>query len=324
MSSEGLGMLKNITPQSRDYSLFRNIIELRDVPRTILQLRTTLQNLRSQELVLDLSKLSLKFKKKIFSLTTALDDIPSEYLAYHFGWKQTYSDTLGLLRSPGRIAKKINLLIERNGKPTTYRTKRNFVLSDTGIPGFGDYVVPYGESQDGSVQHRLDREIELRMMVNTTFTFPNVDLPDFVEQQFIDQLGIYPRATDIYNLVPWTWLIDWFSGLGNYVEIIDNINHDRSLINYGFLTYESKGKVTSILNTHVENNSTITHNNISTHTVNKVYSSHSSVWEYTFQRRKDLAGILDVNATSDPTSLTPYQNSILGALLTQRTSFKRL
>lgn len=51
--------------------------------------------------------------------------------------------------------------------------------------------------------------------------------------------------------------------------------------------------------------------------------THSSLLHIDLQLRKNVAGIFDVKTTSDPASLSPYQNSIIGALLAQRTNFRR-
>jgi hypothetical protein len=52
-------------------------------------------------------------------------------------------------------------------------------------------------------------------------------------------------------------------------------------------------------------------------------SNHTSVLELDLQFRKNLAGMMDVKYIAEPSTLTPYQQSILGALLAQRTRITR-
>lgn len=159
----------------------------------------------------------------------------------------------------------------------------------------------------------------MRLVVNATFDFPPINSPSFRFNDYLDRLGVRPRVTDVYNLVPWTWLVDWFTGLGNYVELIDNINHDPSLINWGMITCHTEGK----LITDWRSKSDISHSfsvfNQGSQNVTEVRDNpHTSVLNYECQTRSDVAGILDVKLTSVPSSLTAYQKSILGALLAQR------
>jgi hypothetical protein len=171
---------------------------------------------------------------------------------------------------------------------------------------------------------RVEREIELKMVINTTFDFPTLNRPKFVHDKFMDKLGLIPRPTDLYNLVPWTWLVDWFSGAGNYIEIIDEINRDRSIINWGFLTGISTGRAISEHRSRTYNNRTYV-DLIWDRTSVDTYQpfAHTSVVDFTFQLRKSLATVMDVKTTADVGSLTPYQQSILGSLLSQRINFRR-
>lgn len=308
-------MLKGIGPFNRDYTLFRNLVELRDLPRSVLSLKDTLGRLRT--LYTSLSS-SPKLRKIVFDLKQTSKDIPNEYLSFHFGWKQTYKDIVDLLEAPNKIAKRTNFLISRSGKPTTFRSTRTFESAESDVSGFEydisglEYGYPFAKS-------RLERSSTLRLVMNATFDFPGANVPNFKRDDFLSRMGIVPRVTDLYNLVPWTWLVDWFTGLGQYVELIDNINHDNSLVNWGMITCVSKGRL--ITDFHSKSNMvTSVYTNPGSIVTTEVHDNyHQSVMDFTCQTRSDVAGVLDVKRTSVPSSLTAYQKSILGALLAQRT-----
>lgn len=314
-SEHAISMIKGYSPFNRDYTLFRNLAELRDIPRSVLSLKDTLGNLR--KLYASLST-SPSLRKIVFDLKNTSKDIPNEYLSFHFGWKQTWKDLNDLLVAPAKIAKRYNLLIKRAGKPTTFRSKRTFLSGSTdGVSGF-DYF-SFGEEQDVKIKSSISRESELRLVVNATFDFPPAVLPYFQFNDYLNRLGIKPRVTDVYNLVPWTWLVDWFTGFGNYVECIDNLNHDPSLINWGMLTCVTKGKLTTnltskslqIVRTQIQGIDQPAGDYF-------IANNHTSLLDYTCQVRVDAATVLDVKTTSAPSSLTDYQKSIIGALLAQR------
>jgi hypothetical protein len=313
-----ISMLKGITPFNRDYTLGRNLVELRDIPRSILQLQQTANDLR--KVFLSLSR-SPKARKVIFNLKGLAKDVPNEYLSYHFGWKQLYKDISDLLTLPEKQAKKISFLIRRSGKSTTLRSKRDILSGSSGVSGF-EYYAMEGE---GSLEtsSRIIREAQVRLVVNCIWDFPPINSVQFREDLYLKRTGIEPRITDIYNLIPWTWLIDWFTGLGNYVELIDIINHDPKLINWGLISCSIKGRLVTDFNS----KSTISSQSgtggppIVTNQI--VDNRHTSFYDYECITRSDVATILDVKLTSVPATLTPYQMSILGALIAQRTKFKR-
>jgi hypothetical protein len=326
MSKYAISMYKGTNPQFRSASLFRDIAELKDLPRSVSQLRETLKNLSSLYQSLPVSQ---SVKQRIFSIAPSIKDIPKEYVSYHFGWKQIYRSILDVLQKPEKISRQIDFLIRRSGKATTYRSSRKYPsASGEGSP-FATYD-PLLMTNEGPwpfqalVVGRVEREIELKMVINTTFDFPTLNRPKFVHDKFMDKLGLIPRPTDLYNLVPWTWLVDWFSGAGNYIEIIDEINRDRSIINWGFLTGISTGRAISEHRSRTYNNRTYV-DFIWDRTSVDTYQpfAHTSVVDFTFQLRKSLATVMDVKTTADVGSLTPYQQSILGSLLSQRINFRR-
>jgi hypothetical protein len=320
--AHAVSMLKGITPFNRDYSLFRNLVELRDIPRSIASLQKT---------ILDLSKVysslrhSPKLRKVIFNLKGAAKNVPNEYLSYHFGWKQTYKDAMDLLTLPEKTSKKINFLIRRSGKATTLRSKREF-LSATG-EGVSGFVYDTSEYEIALAQpftwSRVERVSQVQLVVNCTWDFPPSNSVEFKRHVFAERIGLEPRVTDFYNLIPFTWLVDWFTGLGNYVELIDTINHDPSLINWGMISCKSTGSLITEISTatNIVTETRINNSFASSSTVQKI-NKHQSRFDYECITRSDVSTILDVKLTSVPSTLTAYQMSILGALIAQRAKFK--
>lgn len=315
-----ISMLKGIGPYSRDYSLTRNIVELRDLPRSVLSLKNTMEDLRK---VFNTFASSRSTRDLIFDLRKTSKNIPSEYLSYHFGWRQTYKDLVDLLDLPQKLSKRISFLIQRSGKPTTLRSKRIHLSAETGVSGFTYDSVSNHEWFQTTVS-RIVRESEIRLVVSSTFDFPPINEPILRSKFFYEKIGVTPRFIDVYNITPWTWLFDWFTGLGNYLELIEEINHDPSLINWGMVTVKTSGQLISDYTSVVPSFTDIYQDNVlvSSSHIN-VPNTHSSRLIYECQTRQDIASILDVKRTSVPSSLSAYQYSILGALLAQRTDHTR-
>ena len=315
MQKHAISMLKEWSPMKREYTLFRNAVELRDLPRGIKQLQETLNNLRKLFVSLGTKP---ELRRSIFDLKRTARDIPKEYVGFHFGWKQTWKDVNDLLATPEKLAKKYSFLIRRSGKPTTFRLKRNFSFSELDTPGF-DYNPINPIEFSVKWENRSTWDTELRLVVNSTFDFPPVNMVKFGSKDFFDRIGLIPRPTDLYNLVPWTWLVDWFTGLGNYVELIDQINRDTSLINWGMMTSHTTGKLIAEYQSKTRRTQHQSVNYVGLpDTFLDIENRHTSVLEFEQQIRRDVATIMDVKRTMVPSSLNGYQLSILGALLAQR------
>lgn len=315
-----ISMLKSVEPFAGDYTLFRNLVELRDLPRSILQLQKTATDLRKVYLSL---RHSPKTRKVVFNLKSLAKDVPNEYLSYNFGWKQLYRDINDLLVLPEKTSKKVNFLIRRSGKPTTFRSKRQVVSgTGSGVSGFDYQQTSYDYWL--TVASRIERTSEVRLVVNRTFDFPPVNSVEFKRHVFAERIGIQPRITDVYNLTPWTWLLDWFTGLGNYIDLIETINSKNSgIINWGMITCKSTGRLVS----EFRSQSTWSHHQRIDNTGGSIVESypqnyHTSTFDFECQTRSDVATILDVKLTSVPSTLTAYQMSILGALIAQRSKFR--
>lgn len=169
-----ISMLKDWSPEKRTFSFFRSLVELRDIPRSLDSMRRSMKDLR--DLYYSLPSNST-LRKKIFDLNGVAKDIPGEYLSFHFGWKQLYKDIMDMLDEPNRLSKKFNFLALRNGKPTTFRVTRNFPSESAGVSGF-DYEVSSYEYAT-SVSSRIERESEVRLVINATFDFPTINTPHF-------------------------------------------------------------------------------------------------------------------------------------------------
>jgi hypothetical protein len=272
-----VSMLKSVEPFAGDYTLFRNLVELRDIPRSVAQLQKTAQDLR--KVYLSLSR-SPKTRKVVFSLKGLAKDVPNEYLSYHFGWKQLWRDINDLLTLPEKTAKKVNFLMARSGKPTTFRSKRIFPsASGSGVSGF-DYRQT-GAEYFQSASSRIEREHEVRLVVNRSFEFPPVNSVEFKRHIFAERTGLQPRITDVYNLTPWTWLLDWFTGLGNYIDLIETINgRDSGVINWGMISCVTKGKLITDYQWQAPSYYTMHAPSGNTETTTYVPGKHSSVYAY--------------------------------------------
>lgn len=316
MSSNIDKMLGAALPNSRRLTLFRSAFELRELPRAAANLQQTLQLFAR-----DLRSVPKGIRELIYSAKSH-KAIPKEYLSFWFGWRQIYNDVLNLLEKPAKVGKEVNYLLERRGKPTTFR--RQLKLPGSGMTAPSWLYDPSAMTNNSvndeifvSTGTRHENHHELRLVLNATFDFPAIGIPALRQQLVHEKLGVSPTASDLYNLIPWTWLFDWFSGIGNYVELIDTINRADDLYNWGFLTGVTHGNVVTQHNTKISSVSSYRYAHMTTteSVTSTSNMNHSSVLGYKAHIRKDICTAYGVKSTVNTSSLTAYQQSIIGAIL---------
>jgi hypothetical protein len=229
-----------------------------------------------------------------------------------------FSAVRQLIDSPAKTTKDINRLLASNGKPITIRRNMKFRETVTSFPAITFYK-PSRLGTDVAVpaSSYAYRDVELRCVVNTGINYPAADLPNLRKTLFYRKLGLVPTPGDLFDLVPWTWLGDWFLGASEYLHLCDTISRDKSLINYGFMTYVSHTTVNASWRNNGTNNGSIQLNpGGGTDTSYKTFYPRSAVFSAKYQLRTDLSNLAGVKSYSGK-GLTPYQGSILGALISQ-------
>jgi len=303
-------LLKDLAdlPNVRVFNSAREFGELKDTPQLIRTLVSLKDAIRS--VVTKSGRAALVRDLPAF--------IGNQYLGYQFGIQPTLKTLLALPTLPAKAAKKLNFLIRRAGKGTTSRLDRKVTIQRPMgfLPTFQYQLPPFLVLDSESVSHAI--EVERRMVVNRTIRFPTVTVPEFGDINYRRILGIQPTLKDVYNLLPWSWLVDWFGNMGEYIQIMENIYRDDELVNYGFYSFVANEIIDHkfVLKLNPEFTgfpSTFDFDgNSKKFLVNYVYSRKLHL-------RKSLAGFTGVKTfegqQAPSEGLNTFQTSILGALL---------
>lgn len=296
MSKHGLGLIRLALPEHKRYDIGYNLAELKDLP---MMLRSTIEHVKH------LSDLA-SFK--------GMGDV---FLNQKFGWDSYVQSVYAMLRLPEKISKRINYLISRRGLPTRFTsTTRGVDPPSTSLPQL-DYWIHTGESI-GPTGWISRRDWTLRCVLNLTTKFPDVAIPKLRQNLVYRIFGVVPTPSTIYNLVPWTWLLEYFVGLGEYIDLIETIHSDHSVFNYGFLTYSSDVTNTFDLESRVTDTVSWVQSPGGNSTTSVIRKKHySAVLGLKYRKRIDISTLSDVKAFSRPSTLSTDQLAILGALLTK-------
>lgn len=340
MQKNVLGMLDNVQPTHRTYDLFYQIAELRELPLT---LRSSLDIWRGFERIIGTSffrqlqqnrfrhlwrnpQLLRTYARQLGHSTgfnydelQTVDQLAaSAFLSFKFGWESTWRAVDDFLPSPKRVTADVNRLVKAIGTDSSRRTTKRWIEAEASFPPLISIDFMKDESVvSSSVQKEGSRSCELRLMVNMNIQFPHLDLPRLRRELFREKMGAFPSASDIYNLVPWTWIVDWFGGLGDYISLMGSIANNRSLINYGFITYREVSKSTATMRGQFTQS--ISRNIDGVHADETIVFPylHTGRFEYVYQRRRSIPTLANVREYWGG-NLNPNQTAILGALASTR------
>lgn len=299
LSEHVLDLVSRTLPSKRKYTLTRNIVELKDLPK--------------------LYRDSLLTFKKLREGIVNLPPTSELYLNYQFGYRQLVSDIRNLLKAPADIAKEMNFFISRQGRPTNLRAYSKFSRLLAFHPAFDTEVFNLFDEPAISSRQETNSSDQgtLRCSINCNIEFPKVDIPVVREiSYFAHKLGAELTPGDLYDLIPWTWLVDWFTGASEYFHMLEEISYDPSIINYGLISVKTTGKSLCQYISDVEKTNSVVES-VPYHSDSyQVRYSAFRYAEFSWRSyvRKDLTTVMDSLKTSSGKGLSPYQTSILTAL----------
>lgn len=174
-----------------------------------------------------------------------LRDIGSYYLALKFGWEPLLADIRKLYNLQQVVDKRIKQLLRDNGKPVRRRVQ---LYSDTQelaklttqsygiwLPSFVTYM--YRKEPVSTLTSTLNDKVWASAQFRYWLPPGPRDLR-WTSKLKSELMGLTPTPATIYNLIPWTWLIDWFTNAGDVIENLTVSIADRCAADYFYLMRE--------------------------------------------------------------------------------------
>lgn len=179
----------------------------------------------------------------------------SNYLDYEFGLGATIRDALDILHKQQELNKRIRQLVRDNGKPVRRRGVVETVESSTSTTStakYGALSYPILPSQFyGSLESEMNQNVSLKIRYWFSGRFRYyIDgrLSGLTEKQLsdaalrrltgtdFDHVGRY--VTLVWELMPWSWLIDWASNVGDVLANASAAATDNLIADYAYIMGE--------------------------------------------------------------------------------------
>jgi hypothetical protein len=174
-------------------------------------------------------------------------------------------DLLFLLKMKEKLTKKLNWLRRHNGKGI----RRKVTLDEGGfsesiarsLSPFGQFDQPlntnlYASGQTTAVSCPVLKTYQRRIWYSAKYRYyiPELAKPSWNDDPYgvlsLDLLGLSPDPSIIYKLIPWTWLLDWFTSVGALLSNIYARVKYHVVAQYAYVmcsesfTYSAPGYVT--------------------------------------------------------------------------------
>lgn len=174
-------------------------------------------------------------------------DLSRVYLAYQFGWKPFLKDLRTWLDSIASIDKRVAHLIRNNGK---WQRKGGTLFDTTSSSDTTSYCglnpePTYYVSKSGNVKAVTTEKCWFQGSFR--YYIPELDDPKwgrFKAHRMLYDLTIGPEQ--LWKLMPYTWLFDWFGRFGNVITNLQTQWHNQLTAKYAYLMCTKTVKTESV------------------------------------------------------------------------------
>ncbi len=172
-------------------------------------------------------------------LKDGLKSIGNYYLALKFGWEPLLKDVRNLVLTQRQAQRILGHLLRNNGKPVRRRVILKDATSDavesTGS-SYGAFAPTLVTNSYISIPTYIRREWSTdRVWASARFRYwlpPGPQDVQWTKAMIARIYGLNPSPYMVYNAIPWSWLVDWFTNLGDLIENLSPGVADRCAADY--------------------------------------------------------------------------------------------
>nr|UJQ84945.1 MAG: hypothetical protein 1 [Leviviridae sp.] len=206
-------------------------------------------------------KFHTKLMKKGWSKNAA-----DEYVKQYFGWVPMWIDLLNFLKAFHGRKKRFDQLLRDEGK-SVHRFRNlsgngkdgvDTSSSNTGNGGYNVNVLPTlvtqcykGGASTGANLHgnswKANDHIRIWCAGRSKYLLPpgprDAEWNKLIRNRILGWHGGCPPPNQIWQVIPWSWLADYFTGIGHFLDAVSPGVADRVWFEYAYVMRESTRRV---------------------------------------------------------------------------------
>lgn len=240
LGAEAYNMLR---PDLPDFSAAQTVLELKDF---VNPLKNRFKTIRS--------KVAAEQAKRKAAKRSLLSKTGRHWLSIQFGYLPLIRDTINFIKAHKTGMGRVEQLIRDSGRPVRRRRElkdysgesqisyAHFQASTPYLGGFGPSFVTQcyggGLAHDSTRRHK-----ETKVWAEGRFRYflpPGPRTVQYKKKLFRKVIGANLDIDTVYNLIPWTWMVDYFVDLGHFVQAMSPGVSDRLVADYCYVMSETK------------------------------------------------------------------------------------
>lgn len=223
----GAEAFSKMKPTAPNFGAFNAIYELHDVPKMLRQ-RMVDGNLKN---------------------------ISNYWLALQFGWKPLLRDIRNLVNTQRNAQTRLAQLLRDEGRSV----RRRVILDETesliesssgtayGSFDPGDFVT-YFYSSDPTHDTKVYQRTKIWASARFRYFLPPGPRDiDWTRRMLAGIYGLYPSPKQVWDCVPWSWLVDWFTNIGYVIDNTSSGVADRLAAEYAYVMRKTETVRESLL-----------------------------------------------------------------------------
>lgn len=171
-------------------------------------------------------------------------NLGSEYLNVVFGWKPFVNDLRKMYNLWKEVDKRMAQIVRENGRNIRRKAQ---VAYDAGTDKEPQVYYPWAFAQmvggppnwmnDCGSLYDVETRWDRRVWFSGSFRYfiPDTGSSQWDARARAALFGALPTPELLWNVLPWTWLIDWFSNVGDVVSNLSVNALDNLVTNYSYI-----------------------------------------------------------------------------------------
>lgn len=192
----------------------------------------------------DLPRLPRRYKDRM----AYFKRLGSEYVNVEFGWKPFLKDLQDMYHAYQNLNKRMAQIVRDNGLPVRRSGQLLNEISTDTVSFAVDYSVypqpqAWGADISGTTgTSALTTRTQTRVWFKGRMRYylPFDTSNEWPLNAKLALFGLNPTPSLLYELMPWSWLIDWFSNLGEVISNLSSNGIADLIIDYGYCMRHSK------------------------------------------------------------------------------------
>lgn len=170
--------------------------------------------------------------------------VGGEYLNWNFGWAPLLSDIRKMYETYQSLNRQLDQIVRDNGhgirrrRSLGNRTETTIKQSFTSSTTSGCWLpVVSGGGYSGPATHQQVVKTTERIWFAGRFRYyiPDIGTDQWTRRATRALYGLNPSPEAIWALLPWSWLIDWFTNVGDVIGNLSNHAAENLTADYAFV-----------------------------------------------------------------------------------------